>query len=377
LINAYQAIFGNPVPVFADAADGFETGVLGTQWQLYTAGAGRVQVTSTNGPSSGTFHLVMDGNADGFTLAVEDEATLNVNLAGRQDVTLAFDQKVFNAVGESFPAMPPTFTGHSLTNGVAFSVDGTNWFRITSLGSTSSTAYQTDSFNLSAIAAADKVTLGAHTQIRFQEFTADSFFAPNLGFAFDNVKVGALSVLTSNQIDVGTVQRSAVRSITLNFQGDITTIPASAFTLTRNEDGMTFPVVVGTPSYSAGMTTVVLTFGGSNLNGTSLPDGKYTLSIKGSLILDNFGNAVDAANNGTAGSMGTISFFRFFGDANGAVDANGNPIVDATDFLAFRTAYLSGVVTSANSFFDFNGDGMFTIVDYNAFMANFAKRILT
>ena len=332
LIDAYRAIFGGPVPVFADTFDGFESGALGTDWQVYTAGAGRVQVSSANGPSSGTYQLVMDGNANGYVLGQIDEATLNMNLAGRQDVTLTFDQKFFNADGVAVTAMPATFSGHNNSNGVAFSVDGTNWFRITSLGSTSSTPYATDTFNLSTIAAADGVTLGANTLIKFQEYNADSFFAPSLGLAIDNVKVAALSVLTQNQIDIGTAQRSAVRSITLTFQGDVTTIPAAAFSLTRSEDGATFPVVVGTPVYMGGLTTVVLTFGGPNLDGTSLPDGRYSLSIAGSQILDNFGNEVDAANNGTAGSTGTISFYRFFGDSNG------DGLVDATDYLAFRSA---------------------------------------
>ncbi len=188
--------------------------------------------------------------------------------------------------------------------------------------------------------------------------------------AFDNVKVSALSVLTQNQIDIGTAQRSAVRSITLTFQGNVTTIPSSAFILKRTEDGLAVPVNVGAPVYMGGLTFVVLTFGGPNLNGTSLPDGRYVLSIAGSQILDNFGNQVDAANNGTAGSTGTISFFRFFGDSNG------DGIVDATDYLAFRAAYLSGVVTPANSFFDFNGDGLFSIIDLNAFTANFTRRTL-
>jgi hypothetical protein len=370
LIDAYRAIFGSPVAAFADTADGFETGAQGIQWQVYTSGAGRVQVSSANGPSSGTEHLVMDGNANGYVLNQLDESTLHVNLAGRTNVTLAFDQKFFNPHGVAVTAMPATFTGHDNSNGVAFSVDGTHWFRITALGGASSTPYVTDSFDLSAIAAADGVTLGANTQIKFQEFNADSFFAPGLALAIDNVKVGALSVLTQTTIDNGTAQRSAVRSLTLTFQGNVTTLPASAFTLQRNEDSLGFPVIVGAPAYAGGMTTVVLTFGGPNLNGTSLPDGRYKLSIDGSLILDNFGNKVDAANNGTAGSTGTVSFLRFFGDSNG------DGLVDATDYLAFRAAYMSGNATGANSIFDSNGDSVFTIVDFNAFTRNFTKRKL-
>ncbi len=373
LINVYTAIFGGPVPVYADTADGFETGVLGSQWQVYTSGAGRVQVSSANGPSSGTYQLVLDGNANGYLVAQLDEAILNVNLAGRQAVNLTFDQKFFNVYGTgvSVPAMPATFSGHGDYNGVAFSVDGTHWYRIESLGSNTSTSYETDSFNLSQIAAADGVTLGANTLIKFQEYSNGSAFAPNLGLAIDNVKVGALSVLTANQIDIGTVQRSVVRSVTLTFQGDVTTIPSSAFSLVRSEDGRTFPVNVGTPVYMGGLTTVVLTWGMPYLNSTSLPDGRYTLSINGSLILDNFGNEVDAANNGTAGSMGTLNFYRFFGDFLG------NGVVDARDFLLFRAAYLGGNATGANSIYSFTGNSTFSVVDLNAFMANFAKRTLT
>jgi len=374
LINVYTAIFGGPVPAFADTADGFETGVLGSQWQIYQSGAGRVQVSSDNGPSSGNYQLVLDGNLQGYYAAQLDEAILNVNLAGRKAVNFTFDHQFFNEFGSSVatvPAMPATFTGHNDSNGVAFSVDGTNWYRIESLASDTSLPYQTDSFNLSQIAAADGVTLGANTLIKFQESSNVSDNAPFLGLGIDNVKVSALSVLTQNQIDIGTVQRSVVRSLTLTFQGDVTTIPASAFSLVRSEDGLAFPVNVGAPVYMGGLTTVVLTWGGPNLNGTSLPDGRYTLSINGSLILDNFGNEVDAANNGTAGSTGTINFYRFFGDFLGT------GVVNATDFLMFRTAYLTGNATGANSIYSYTGATTFSIIDLNAFTANFTKRTLT
>ena len=115
---------------------------------------------------------------------------------------------------------------------------------------------------------------------------------------------------------------------------------------------------------------VVLTFGGPNLNGTSLPDGRYSLTIDGSKILDDAGNPVDAANNGTPGSAATVSFLRFFGDSNG------DGQVDSTDYLAFRTAYLSGNATGANSIYDFNGDGLFSAMDLNMFTVNFTKRRL-
>jgi hypothetical protein len=295
---------------------------------------------------------------------------MHVNLAGRTGASLKFDQKYVNNYGTSPTAMPSTFTGHNNSTGVAFSVDGTTWYRITSLGSLSSTPYSTLSFDLSAIAASYGVTLGADTQIKFQDYNALTGFAANLGLTLDNVVVSAHSVLTQNVIDIGAAQRSAVRSLTLTFQGQVTTLPTSAFGLKRTEDGQTFPVVVGAPVYSGGVTTVVLTFGGPNLNGSSLPDGRYILTVAGSQLLDNLGQPVDAANNGVAGSAGTISFLRFFGDSNG------DGVVDATDYLAFRAAYNSHTVTPANSYFDYNGDGVFSALDLSMFTVNFTKRKL-
>jgi hypothetical protein len=162
-----------------------------------------------------------------------------------------------------------------------------------------------------------------------------------------------------------------VRSLTLTFQGQVTTLPASAFNLKRTEDGQAFPVVVGAPVYAGGITTARLTFGGPGLDGTSLPDGRYVLTIAGDQILDSVGRPVDAADDGTEGSTGTISFFRFFGDSNG------DGFVNAVDYLAFRSAYLGQSVTDANSHFDFDGDGLFTILDLDMFTSDFTKRKLT
>ena len=80
---------------------------------------------------------------------------------------------------------------------------------------------------------------------------------------------------------------------------------------------------------------------------------------------------VDAGNTGKAGSVGTLSFFRFFGDLNG------DGQVDANDYLIFRAAYLIGDATAYNSALDFDASGTFTIIDLQAFLTNFMKRLLT
>jgi hypothetical protein len=184
-----------------------------------------------------------------------------------------------------------------------------------------------------------------------------------------NTPVSSIQTVT---IDNGTAQRSRIRSVTVDFNGNITAAPSSAFGLVRTDDGLVVPVTVSalTPLLND-KTRVTLTFSGSSLDFGSLSDGHYQLLIDGSQILDGSGHQVDAAGTGTPGSTRTVLFQRFFGDANG------DGMTDASDFLAFRTAYLSGNATGANSIFDFNGDGVFSSTDLQAFTNNFTKRQLT
>jgi hypothetical protein len=161
-------------------------------------------------------------------------------------------------------------------------------------------------------------------------------------------------------IDNGTPQRSEVRSITVNFGGTIVSAPSSAFSLSRVADNLSIPVTASalTP-LAGGNTQVVLTFSGPNLDGSSVPNGNYVLSIDGSQILDNFGQQLDAAGTGVAGSMGTIAFFRLFGDANG------DGIVNGQDIALVASNWLSQGPSG-----DVNGDGIVNGQDIAAIASN-------
>jgi hypothetical protein len=172
-------------------------------------------------------------------------------------------------------------------------------------------------------------------------------------------------------VDNGSAQRSRVRSLTVDFNGEIATAPSGAFRLVRAGDGLVVPVTASAIApIAGGRSRVTLGLGGPNLAFGSLPDGNYTLEILGNQVFDSLGAQVDAANNGVAGSTGSYAFHRFFGDGNG------DGQVDAADFLVFRAAYLGGTATGANSAFDADGDGVFTLADHVAFMNNFRRRRL-
>ena len=191
---------GLPAPATPNVTDGFESGVLGTDWEVYNAGSGRTLVTSADSPDSGSYQLLMDSNmlplSGYYVEPLLNEAILHVNAASMSNVTLTFNEKEFSDPDDPMPA---TFSGHGSYDGVALSVNGVNWYRIESLtGSASGSAYQTDGpFNLSALATSNGLVLGADTQIKFQHYDSTSYKTPTQAFAFDNIQVAGTIVATT------------------------------------------------------------------------------------------------------------------------------------------------------------------------------------
>ena len=141
--------------------------------------------------------------------------------------------------------------------------------------------------------------------------------------------------------------------------------PTSAFQLKRQSDNASVTLnadVLGN--------AVVLTFTGGAVNGASLADGRYTLTVVAAQV--NGGN-FDGNGDGTASDDyvlvgNTVSppkLFRLFGDSDG------NGMVNGADFLAFRLAFQQG----ADPIFDFNGDGVVNGQDFLQFRLRFLHSI--
>ena len=368
LINAYRAIYGPAVASTLPVRDGFETSALSNIWETYNTGGARTVVTSANSPATGTYQLKMDGSLDssrfqGFGL---NEATLRIDPTGATgDVYLAFREKEFN---DADNPMPATFTNHGNYDGVALSVDGVNWYRLVSLTGTASTnSFGNYLYNLSAVAAANGLTLGANTRVRFQHYT----ISPNPvgGFAFDDVRVATVAPVVDVVVNDGNIQRSVVRQINIDIAGIVTSATATSFQITRAQDGATFTPTATVISTGPNSSRIRLTFSGGDTEFGSLADGDYTLSINGTAILDDLGVAVDGDANGTAGGNRSLAFFRLFGDTDGDRD------VDGTDFELFRQAYL-GLIPLV-TYLDFNNSGSIVndSADRTAFLARRGKKL--
>jgi hypothetical protein len=186
LINAYDAIFGSVAPTSLPFTDNFEDGDLPLAYETVSTGAGRIQVTTANG-SIGTRHLTLDSSREGFNSL--NEAILHFNATSASNIELSFAQREFS--DEDNP-MLATFTGSVDADGVALSVNGTNWFRLFDLtGANSTNTYQTKTINLSTFAAANGLTLGSNVRIKFQQYDNSSITSASDpdGFAFDNISI--------------------------------------------------------------------------------------------------------------------------------------------------------------------------------------------
>ncbi len=186
LINAYDAVFGAAQPSAIPFSDNFESGYLSSAYETHSYVDGRIQVTSANSPAQGSQHVTL-GNQVSSSSSL-NEFILHLDATNRSGVSLSFIERENN---DSDNAMSVSFTGHENSDGVAFSVDGTTWYRIVSLtGSTSTNSNQTLTYDLSTLAANAGVTLGSDVRIKFQQY-GTAPFGSGEGIAIDSISVTA------------------------------------------------------------------------------------------------------------------------------------------------------------------------------------------
>jgi hypothetical protein len=202
--------------------------------------------------------------------------------------------------------MPSSFTGHGNFNGVALSVDGTNWFRILSLTGTDSTnSYQLRSFNLSTIAASFGLSLSADTRIKFQTYDVNAFFVPTQGIAFDDVSVVAVNHAPAGADGTVTTQEDvAYRFAAADFGfGDPSDSPPNAL---KAVEVTTLP-----PTGTLTLTGVAVT-AGQFVSAADIAAGKLT-----------FNPAADAS--GSPYAAFTFQVQDDGGTANGGIDLEPTP----------------------------------------------------
>jgi hypothetical protein len=188
---------------------------------------------------------------------------------------------------------------------------------------------------------------------------------PFAGETFNVVSLVAPRIVTVHVND-GASQRSRVTSLTVDFDMPVTLAgsPSDAFVLARQGGGTVTVAGVTWAGNSAR-----LTFSGTSTVASSLIDGRYTLTVLASQVTAG-GTPLDGNADGTPGDdyvltgTPTNGLFRLFGDADG------DGTVTATDFLAFRLAFLS-----ASPVFDFDNNGQVDAGDLLQFRLRFLQSV--
>jgi uncharacterized repeat protein (TIGR01451 family) len=168
--------------------DGFESGELADCWTAtVTATNGRIAVTTNNTPYDGNYHVVLDSSVMNGDYNL-NELVLEVDLTGQSGVTFDCQAKAFMGVRD----IPEQFTGSTNRDGVALSVDGTNWFRLVPLTNMPFSAYTNLTVGLDGFATDRGLNLTGVVWIKFQQYGKSS--AGINGVAFDNVQLYAQSI---------------------------------------------------------------------------------------------------------------------------------------------------------------------------------------
>jgi hypothetical protein len=157
-----------------------------------------------------------------------------------------------------------------------------------------------------------------------------------------------------------------VTQVQVSFDQHITlpTNPADAFHLARLSDGAIVVLHAVADDTGAG-TVVTLTFTGGAVQGVSLADGRYQLTV----LADQIGgpNGSLGGDFVLTGDPATNKLFRLFGDVNGDGTVNG------LDLSGFRQVF--GLNSLSGSPFDFNGDGAINGFDLAQFRLRFGSTI--
>jgi extracellular elastinolytic metalloproteinase len=213
------------------------------------------------------------------------------------------------------------------------------------------------------------------------------------------VAAGPPATVSSIVVGDGTVQRSEVRSITVTFSDAVTFAGGNAnakaaFQLHHVKTNTDVDLTASLTADGSGHTIVTLTFSGTEVDrissqgsanavpGPSLADGRYTLTINGAMITGSNNVAVDAAGNGTAGSVYTsptegvgstgLHLWRLYGDATG------DGVNDPTDLNTFRLAFNTNNQNPGSgylAYLDANNDGAVDPTDLNQYRMRFNTNV--
>jgi uncharacterized repeat protein (TIGR01451 family) len=144
--------------------ENWESGGFRPYWRVTGTGPFRAQVSGTNEPHGGAFHLVMDSQS--FSNA-RNEVTFSIDMQGWTNVALRFWAVEFYEFPDGPPPVP--FLGGADFDGVAISIDGVRWYEVQGLRFLFS-AYSEFVVDLDTAVRANGLAYTSGFRVRFNEY---------------------------------------------------------------------------------------------------------------------------------------------------------------------------------------------------------------
>ena len=298
--------------------------------------------TANTGTTSRTAHITVLGQQITVTQQASTTTTLTDN--GPNSSTLG---QAVSFVVTVAPTVPDgeTVTLEDASNGDAVVGSGTLTGGTVTLSVANLTA---GTHNLFAVYGGD-ATYAASQSTQVAQVVNDPGPAPALTSTTVN---GADITIAGQSVSLAGKQRSMVDNIVFQFN-EAVTLDAGAFTIALHA-GMSVnggaAGTVGTlptlhwSSPDGGLTWVV-TFSGAGVVGGSIADGDYDITVVSTAVL---------AYGQTMTSDVTNTFYRLFGDTNGAGQVSGRP-----DLVAMQNALGQSLGQAGYlAYLDYNGDGI-------------------
>jgi len=153
---------------------GFESGILDEYWSTQSSNSyGRIQVTNSNSPHTGNYHLTMDVNTSNNFCT--NEAWLHVDLSGINNVDFEFWWKEFSDETHS-------------EDGIYFSDDGgASFTKVLDLNGTVNEIWIKFNLDVDQLASTNGLSLNSTFVIKFQQY--DNYKLTSDGFAFDDISI--------------------------------------------------------------------------------------------------------------------------------------------------------------------------------------------
>lgn len=202
-------------------------------------------------------------------------------------------------------------------------------------------------------------------------YNGDATFAPGQSAALaQSVQVAVADVVVNgNLAALAGAQRSMVDSIVYSFSERVNVATSDAFSIAVHSGQPGTAPTLGwaaiNPASDGSSTQWAVTFSGAGVNGGSIADGAYDITLNPTVVTSDHNPAIAAQ------ARATDTFYRLFGDVTGTQRVNNvdyNLMLGAYNLKSGQSGYLAAL--------DASGTGSkIGNADYNAFLANYNQRL--